>query len=171
MSGVRRFAILAGVLLALSQAGCVLLGAAAVGGSAVGLAVANGKVTRTYDATVEATARATESALRDLNLPVENPRVGKFYAEFDSTLATGGPIIIDLKFDGQPIPSDQARTRVGIHIKVFGDKAISERLLDQINHRLKNPAPIEATPATNALPPQPPLSEQTDEPGLAPKKQ
>lgn len=169
MSTIKRFAILVPALLALSQSGCMLLGAAAVGGGAVGLAVANGKVTRSFDASIENTFRASESALRDLQLPVQRPRLAARYAEMDSTLATGGPVLIDFIAEPRPLPTDQPRTRVGIHIKAFGDKQISERILDQINHRLLNPAPATQTTG-DGQPPAPPLSDQTDEPGLAPKK-
>jgi len=43
----------------------------------------------------------------------------------------------------------------------------SERLLEQVSFRLKNPALPPQAPSTT-IPPPPPLAPQTDEPGLAP---
>ena len=163
MQVIRRVGMVVVSIAIVMQSGCLLMGAAAVGGGAFGLAVANGKATRTFDASVEATAVATQSALRDLGLPVEKPRIGESYGEIDSTLPTGGLILIDLGDEPRLVPADPPRTKVGIHVKVFGDKKFSERLLDQISYRLHNPA---TEPPPSASPPAP-LPSQTEEPGRA----
>jgi hypothetical protein len=167
MSPIRRLCLVGVSLLVLSQAGCLLMGAAAVGGGATTFAIVNGKATYTFDASLPATATAIESALRDLDLPVERPRIGELYGEIDSTLADGGPVLIDLKSEPRLMPKDPPRTKVGIHVKVFGDKKVSQQILDQISYRLNNPAPV-TTVAPPSSPPAPPLAEQSDEPGLAP---
>jgi len=152
-------------VLTLCQAGCVLLAAGAVGGGAVAVGVSRGTVARAFDASVEATAAATQSALQDLGLPVQRPNLGRVAGEIDSTLATGEPVLITLKAEPQAVPSDPPKTRVAVHVKVFGDKQFSERLLDQVSHRLQNPAP---PPAVQTSLPPPPLPDETAEPGLAP---
>jgi hypothetical protein len=167
MSPLRRFSLSAIALLTLAQGGCLMMGAAAVGGGATGLAIVNGKATHTFDATLAEVATATESALRDLGLPVERPRVGDYYGEIDSTLADGGPVLIDFKSEIRPLPNDPPKTKVAIHVKIFGDKKTSQQIFDQISHRLNNPAPPPAPSPAGAAPP-PPLSDQTEEPGLAP---
>jgi Protein of unknown function (DUF3568) len=166
MSPLRRFCVSAIALLALAQGGCLLVGAAAVGGGATGLAIASGKATQTFDGSVAQVAAATQSALEDLGMPVERPHIGEFYGEIDSTLDDGGPVLIDFKAESRPVPADPPRTRVGIHVKVFGDKKLSQRIFDQISHRLNNPAA--PTSPGSGSPPPPPLADQTDEPGLAP---
>lgn len=143
------------------------MGAAAVGGGATTFAIVNGKATQTFDASLPATATAIESALRDLDLPIERPRIGEVYGEIDSTLADGGPVLIDLKSEARLMPKDPPKTKVGIHVKIFGDKQVSQQILDQISYRLNNPAPV-TTVAPPGSPPAPPLAEQSDEPGLAP---
>jgi hypothetical protein len=161
-----RFSILALSLFAFVQAGCLMVAAGAVGGGAVGLAVVSGTVTRVYDAPVETTATAAQTALQDLGLPVERPRINPNRATLDSTLTGGGAVLLTFKAKSQTLPGDPPRTVVEVHIKVFGDQKISERILDQIDERLRNPAP--ANP--QSTPPPPPLPPDTAEPPFAPSK-
>ena len=159
----KRLLLIGIAVLAMGQAGCVLLAAGAVGGGATAFGIARGTVTRSFDASVEATATAAHTALQDLGLPVQRPRWSPGFAEVDSTLAGGEPVLITMRNEIQPVPTDPPKTRIEVHARIFGDKTFSERLLDQIGHRLKNPGPPPATQTT--LPPPP--AEQTEEPGLA----
>src|SRR5260221_10287138 len=126
-------------LLAVGQAGCVMLAAGAVGGGAGAWGVSRAKVERDFDSTVEATAVATQSALQDLNLPVERPYVNPTYAEIDSTLPAGGPVLLTLKAQQAGVTTTP-KTRIEVHIKGFGAKDLSERILDTISYPLKIPA-------------------------------
>jgi hypothetical protein len=169
----RRSPLIVLALYALFQTGCVLaaVGAAgAVGGGAAAIGIRRGTVTQTFEASVDDTTVALQSALRDLGLPIERPRGRPNFAEIDSTLPGGGPVLMTVLPDAASAPGDPPRARVEVHVKVFGDKQFSERLLEQVSYRLKNPAPAlppSQSPApTN--PPPPPLAAQTDEPGLAP---
>ncbi len=170
----RRLPLLALALLVVIQAGCVLaaVGAAgAVGGGAAALGIRRGTVTRSFDASVDDTTVALQSALRDLGLPVERPRGRPNFAEIDSTLPGGGPVLMTVRPDPASAPGDSPRARVEVLAKVFGDKQFSERLMEQIGYRLKNPAPPPPPQAsTTTIPPPPPLPPQTEEPGLAPIK-
>jgi hypothetical protein len=160
---------LTAALLALGNAGCVMLAATAVGGGAVGLAYVNGKVTDTFDAPLDATAVATRSALQDLGLPQESEQFGKAHGEVNSRTGTERQIQIDLDAITPAVPADPTKTKVGVRVVAFGDEALSRRVLDQIQYRLRNPAPVSAAPP---LPPPPgaSLPKQTDEPPLAPPK-
>src|SRR5580700_6790298 len=135
MRPVSRLLFLTIALSALIQAGCLAVAAGAVGGGAVGLAVVSGTVTRVFDAPVETTANAAQAALQDLGLPVERPHINPDRATIDSTLAGGGAVLLTLKAQQHPLPSDPARTIVEIHVRVFGDQKISERILNQIEER------------------------------------
>ena len=176
----RRLIGLAVALLLLANAGCVMLAATAVGGGAFGLAYVNGKVTEAFDASLDATSTAVFSALQDLALPMEGKDLGPAHAEIDSRTGTGRQIQIDLDAIAPTIPADPPQTKVGIRVVAFGDEELSRLLFDQIQHRLRNPAPVNAnlpappfTPPADkaATPPSPPLSPpsspQTDEPPLA----
>ena len=177
----RRLIGLAVALLVLANAGCVMLAATAVGGGAFGLAYVNGKVTETFDASLDATSTAAFSALQELALPMEGKDLGPAHAEIDSRTGTGRQIQIDLDAIAPAVPADPPQTKVGIRVVAFGDEELSRLLFDQIQHRLRNPAPVNANPpappftppadAAAAKPPPPPLSPtsspQTDEPPLA----
>src|SRR5262249_60097031 len=89
MSPLRRFCVSLFALLMLAQGGCLLVGAAAVGGGATGLAIYSGTATQTFDASLAQVATATQSALQDLGLPVEPPHIGEFHCELYSTLDAG----------------------------------------------------------------------------------
>lgn len=163
----KRLSLLAAALFFLGQAGCAVLAASAVGGGVAAYGISRGTVHRTFDAKLDSTAIAVQSALNDLGLPFQRPRWTPNLAEVDSTLADGKPVLITMKAEIPAVPTDPPRTRVEVHAKVFGDKQFSERLLDQISHRLQNPAPPGSVQST--LPP-PPLPDQTEEPAVAPAK-
>jgi hypothetical protein len=175
----RRSPLLALALFAMLQSGCVLAavgaaGAVGAGGAAIG--IKRGIVSQTFDASVDDTTVALQSALRDLGLPIERPRGRPNFAEIDSTTPDGRSVLLTVMPDAAVAPTDPPKARVEILINVFGDKKLSERLMEQVGHRLKNPAPPVQlqTPTTSSstttIPPPPPLPDQTDEPGLAPKK-
>src|SRR5688572_8552909 len=96
MRAMKRIPLLAVALLALGSSGCMMLAATAVGGGAAAYGIRRGTVERVIDAPVETTAAATQAALQDLGLPVQRPRLGPTYAEIDSTLAGGGPVLLTL---------------------------------------------------------------------------
>jgi len=164
-----RLLLLSLSLSALVQAGCLAVACGAVGGGAVGLAVVSGTVTRIYDAPVETTAAAAQAALQDLGLPVERPHISPTKATIDSTLTGGGAVLLTLKAQPHPLPNDPPRTVVEVHVKVFGDQKLSERILNQIEERLRNPA-APSNPPTNPPAPPPPLPQETSEPPFAPSK-
>jgi hypothetical protein len=128
----------------------------------VALAHYNGKVNETVPASLDAAATATESALIDLGLEVDAKRVGARHGEIDSTLANRDPLMIDLDAESTPIPTDPPKTRIGIRVAAFGDQKLSQRIFDQITHRLNNPAPPRPP-----LPPPVAPARETEEPPLA----
>jgi hypothetical protein len=167
--------LIALALLALSQAGCLVLAAGAVGGGAAAIGIRRGTVARSFEASVDDTTVALQSALRDLGLPIQNPRGRPNFAEIDSTMSGGGAVLMTVMPDPTTAPGEKPQARVEVHVKVFGDKQFSERLLEQVGYRLKNPTPAPPplppqAPTNSFPPPSPPLANQTEEPGLAPVK-
>ncbi len=160
--------------VALSQTGCLMLAAGAVGGGVAALGIKRGTVARTYPASIEETTTAVQAALSDLGLPIERPRLSKNLAEIDSTLDDGSPVFLTVRSEPREWPNDPPLSRVEVHIKLFGDRPRSERILERVEYRLKNPAPTAPSPGT-FTPPSPspvvgaPIS-QTEEPELAPSK-
>ena len=160
MRCARRLTLLAAGLVILTQTGCVMLTATAIGGGAVGWAYINGKHTRTVDASLLESVTAVDAAIQDLGLTVRGRSIGSADGEIESSLANGDPVVVELERLSQPFPSDPAKTRIGVRVRAFGDQKQSELILDRINFRLKTPPAAPLPPAT--------LTSQTDEPGLAP---
>jgi hypothetical protein len=161
--------------LAAAQSGCMLLAAGALGGGVAAVGIKRGTVSRTFSASVEETTTALQAALTDLGLPVERPRLGKKLAEIDSTLDDGSPVFLTVRAEPKDLPNDPPQSRVEVHIRVFGDRPRSERILDRVEYRLKNPAPLPVAPPISTPTILPPAASdrpvtQTDEPALAPSK-
>lgn len=169
MSVRKRVGLVVVLALVLAQSGCLALTATAVGGGAVGVAWLAGKTTRVVDGSLEESAMAVESALHDLGLPIADSRGGPAQAAIDSRLSNGDPVMIELNLEAKPFPSDAPRTRIGIRVATFGDEQSTKRIFEQIEYRLKNPAPPPLPAAPGALPPPPARSLETEEPPLARK--
>jgi|GEM_PF-1286392 hypothetical protein len=158
---IRRAALAIMAAIALSQSGCLMLAATAVGGSAAGVAYVRGRYTETVAGNVRETATATLSALHDIGMPADKQNIGRTGGEIDAWTPNGHPLMIDLESIAGLSPEEPPKTKVGIRFGPFGDKSQSERIIAQIEYRLENPA---ATPPQ--APPQPPAI-PTDEPPLA----
>jgi hypothetical protein len=164
MISAKRLLFLTVALLAVSQCGCLVVGATAVGGGAVGVAYLAGRTARTVDASLDETSLAVGSALRDLGLPIDDSHGNSSHAEIMGRLANGESLRIDLDLEPRAFGTEQPRTKIGIRVATFGDQKISKTILDQIEERLKNPAP---PPPPGSRPPPPLKSLETDEPPLA----
>jgi hypothetical protein len=132
--GVRR-ALVLGFLggLTLANAGCLaaVLGTAAAGG-AVGYAYYRGDVSRDFPASFEATWAATQLAVADERLPV-----GQQQAHIDTGEIVGkSPKGDDVTISLAPMSENNSQTRVHVRVGYFGDRELSERLLDRIAARL-----------------------------------
>jgi hypothetical protein len=174
--GSIRAALLLGTAVALANSGCccLLVGAGVAGvagGAGTGYAYCKGKVCETYHADFEDAWAATRTALADLGLPVVKEKHAKGFLE--SRTAQGKRVRLYVKAQPSKLPAEGPLTRVCVRVAVFGDQAVSARLLDQVGRHLvpvhllgpplapsPSPGPVQpAAPA--ALPPQtaaPPLS-------------
>jgi hypothetical protein len=154
----------------------MLVAAGALGGGVAAIGIKRGTVHRRFAASVEETTAALQAALIDLGLPVERPRIGKNLAELDSTLEDGSPVFLTVRAEPTEWPNDPPQTRVEVHIRIFGDRPRSERILDRVAYRLKNPVPPTANPPSFMPPPHSATlmpgssTSQTDEPELAPTR-
>ncbi len=155
-------------VMALANSGClaVAVGTAAAGG-AVGYAYVRGNVSQDYRAGFNETWTATHTALLDLGLPVLAANNGQGEGSLESR--TGDNDAIRVSVDTRPVtvPADGPLTRVSVRVgMVLGDRALSERLLAQVETRLASPpqavpGPPQGTPVQAAVFPQtaaPPLT-------------
>jgi hypothetical protein len=158
----RKLGYLAVAAAALGNAGClaVAAGAAAAGGVA-GYAYYKGSVSREYPALFEQTWAATQAALADLAIPVVSVSHDAGSGVLEARNG-GDRMEVSLEAVPSPAPGAGPWTRVSVRVGVFGDRALSERLLDQIQARLTGPAAVAPVPVTGA-----PVSVSSQEPPVA----
>jgi hypothetical protein len=158
---------------ALAHTGCLLAVASlAAGAGATGYCYCKGRMYRDFGAPLPVVHAAARAALLDLHfvLFTEDAKDGKVFLV--TRTANGKKVRIYLDALSSPIPSEGVLTRVAIRVATFGDEGISARIFEQIDFRLKQPAPV--VPPT-PLPPTPtPVQQtgfQTSEPRIAPTPQ
>lgn len=161
--------LLAVVVVALSQAGCLVLAAGAAGGAAVGYAYVKGKVSHTYNAGFQDAWLATKTALAELGMPVQVEEHDPSGGSLETRTGHGERVHIQLEVVPSRIPAEGSVTRVSVRVGTFGDAQVSERILNQIGYHLA-PAnlPLPAPPPA-PLSPAPTPPPQTAPPPLAPE--
>ncbi len=152
-------------LVALGQAGCLLVAAGAAGGAALGYAYYRGKVCQGYAASLPDTWAATHTALAELGFPItsEDQPAGVIESRVGSD-------VIKIKVDAYASPYDPVPvTQVCVRVATFGDHPLSERVLAQIGaHLVPTNLPVPPNPQAPAPGPIAPAVYQSGEPPLAP---
>lgn len=147
---------------ALANSGCLVVAAGAAAGAAAGYVYMEGNVHRSYAANLDDVQAATRTALADLSMPLvaENREGGQGFLE--SRTAEGERVRIYLDVQDAGDPTVGPLTQVGVRVATFGDRPVSQRLLDQIGAHL-------APPGAAGTPP-PPLAPTLGAPQPAPKE-
>lgn len=166
------------IALALANSGCLVIAAGAAGGAAgCAYAYGKGKVCSTYTAGFGDTWAALHTALQELGMPVVSEEREGLTGLVESKTADGERVRIHIDSLASKIPAEGEVTRVCVRVATFGDRPVSERLLDQISAHL---APVAALPqpgakpailqagATAVQPPTAPTATQTAPPPLLP---
>lgn len=161
-------------LVALANAGCLVVAAGACAGAA-GYAYCKGKVCENYIADFNDTWAASHTALTELAMPVTaEERSGPGDGSIESRTADGERVRILVSRGASRIPSEGTITTVGVRVATFGDYTLSDRILYQIGAHLRvAPAPGEpaaSQPMPTTLGPIQPASvpPQTAAPPLLP---
>jgi hypothetical protein len=146
-----RLAYLLLVALALANGGCLIIAAGAAGGAAVGYCYYKGKVCATYNARLADTWAATESALHELGMPIVKQEQQGDKGWFESRTSNGQHVKIHLQAQESKIPAEGQLTQVCVRVGTFGDRQVSERVLDQVGLHLAPPAvPLPTSPPPTA---------------------
>ncbi len=149
---------------ALGSGGCL---AVAIGGAAAGAAVGytyfRGGVSADFPADFNTAWAATQAALTDLGMPVNDPkRTGDNEGSLTSQTGNGTKVTVSLETRPGKIPAEGPRTEIEVRVGLLiGDREVSERVLTQIQLRLEGGVPPPPAPVSAQFP-------QTAPPPLAP---
>jgi hypothetical protein len=141
-------------ILALVQAGCLVVAAGLAGGAAAtGYVYYRGRLCHDYLADLPNTVQAVRTALSEMKFEIlsEESKNGTVY--LGSRTADGSPIHIWVEPVFSRIPSEPTLTRVAIRVGFWGDESLSNRILDQVGHHLVPPMLLQPTPQPPPVPP------------------
>jgi hypothetical protein len=140
--GYRHVAHLVLLLLALANSGCLLATAGIAGGAVAGYAYFNGKLCETYNASGDDAWAAVRTALAELGMPIlkeEREGAGGF---LESRAADGERVRIYVQTETSQFPAEGQLCRVCVRVATFGDRPVSDRVLDQVGMHLAPGAPV-----------------------------
>ncbi len=130
------------LLLALTNSGCLLATAGIAGGAVAGYAYSKGKLCDTYNANGDDTWAATRTALAELGMPIVNEERQGTEGFIESRTADGDRVRIYVQAESSKIPAEGQVSRVCVRIATFGDRPVSDRILDQVGmHLVATPLP------------------------------
>lgn len=159
----RRWLGLALAAVALVNSGCLAAAAGAAAAGAGGVMYYMANVKETYDADIAVAMRAADYALSDLGMPIVavSPIAAESVsATIESRTGTQDKVTVYFDQDGPKIPTDPAKTTIGVRVGTFGDEETSRRILAQIGARLTAArASISPTAARPTAPPQAPAAQ------------
>jgi len=135
------------LLLALANSGCLLATAGGVaGGAVVGYAYYKGKLCATYNASCDDTWAATRTAVGELGMPIVREERKGSEGFIETRTADGERVRIYVQAETSRIPAEGQITRVSVRAATFGDRPVSDRILDQVAIHLA-PAPLPGVPS------------------------
>jgi len=125
-------------LLTIANAGClaVATGAAVAAGGGAYYMYTKGNVAQEYPSSFNDTWQAVETAMKDLQLPIDNHENNGTGGKITSHTRDNSTVVIELETRAGSLPVDGSVTRVGVRVGTFGDQALSERVLSQVSSHL-----------------------------------
>jgi hypothetical protein len=124
------------LLVALANSGCLLATAGIAGGAVAGYAYCKGKLCGAFTASCDDTWAATRTALSELGMPIVKEERKGSEGFIESRTADGECVRIYLQSEDSKIPAEGEMTRVCVRIAIFGDRPVSDRILDQVGLHL-----------------------------------
>jgi hypothetical protein len=133
---------------ALASGGCLAVAVGAVATTAaVGYTYYRGGVGQDFLTNFSTTWAATQWALADLGMPILEQTHAENSGSMQSRTGDGSKVSITLETRSAKIPAEGPITEVHVRIGyLFGDRKVSEALLDQIQTRLGAPGQAVALP-------------------------
>lgn len=112
-----------------------LVGAGAAAGAGA-VAYVEGELRSTEPVLIDEAYEASQQALRDLELPINESKVDALSGEVTSRTVDDKPIRITLK------RTENNNTQIGIRVGAFGEEVKSRQILEAIRRNLKKGAAI-----------------------------
>lgn len=131
-------------VLAAANSGCLAAAGVAAAGAAGagGFAYMKGKVSYTFDSSVEDTWSAARKSLAELQMPIlEEERQAASGGFFRSETSDGTAVRIYLEAVEKEGPPATHGTEVNVRVGTFGDYTVSDRILRQLSGHLVPIAP------------------------------
>jgi hypothetical protein len=146
----RRAAQLVLLLTTLANSGCLLATAGVAGGAVAGYAYVKGKLCDTYNANYDDTLAAVHTALAELGMPIVKEERDGAEGYIECRTANGERVRIYLQAQTGSIPAGGQVCRVCVRVATFGDRPVSDRILDQVGmHLAPTPWPGTLAPTLN----------------------
>lgn len=156
---IARLLYLVVALLAVVNAGCLVVAAgAAAGGAAIGYVYFNGRLSQNYPTNLTAALAASRAGLADLHLPILSEGTSAGTAELTSRTPDNSKVRICLEEIANRLPVEAPTVRITVRVGLTGDRVVSEQILGQIGAHIPPPAvgpPPNPTVTIPAPPPQP----------------
>ena len=147
--GYKRAAVSLLFIVAVSNSGCLLATAGVASGACVGYAYYKGKTCELFNAGCDDAWAATRTALGELGMPVVKEERKGPEAFIESRTADGERVRIYVHAETSRFPAEGQLSRVCVRVATFGDRAVSDRILDQVGMHLA-PAGLAGAPASQA---------------------
>ncbi len=136
------------LLFVLTNSGCLLATAGVAGGAVAGYAYFKGKLCDTYNASCDDTWAAVHAALAELGMPIVKEERKGTEGFIESRTTNGERVRLTMQTEASPIPAEGPICRVCVRIATFGDRPVSDRILDQVGmHLPPSPGPAASPPA------------------------
>jgi hypothetical protein len=157
---ISRIVYLAVALLAVVNAGCLLVAVgAAAGGAAIGYVWLNGRLSQDYPANLATALAASRAGLANLQLPILAEGTSRGTAELTSRTPDHSKVRIYLEEIPDRLSLGVPTVRITVRVGLTGDRVVSEKILGQIAAHIPPPGavPVPAVPPVTipAPPPQP----------------
>jgi hypothetical protein len=140
--------------LALANSGCLVaaIGGVAAAGGAAGYAYYKGGLAKDFNASLDTSWAAAKASAVELGMPVVAEKREKDGGIIDVKAGDGQTVRINFETLPVAVPTDGPRTDVSVRAGLFGDRALSERVIAQIASHLEPQAAASPAPGTRLVP-------------------
>jgi hypothetical protein len=140
--------------VALANSGCLVaaIGGVAAAGGAAGYAYYKGGLAKDFHASLDTSWAAAKASAVELGMPIVAEKREKDGGTLDVKSGDGQTVRISFETLPVAVPTDGPRTDVSVRAGLFGDRALSERIIAQMASHLEPQASATPLPGTRLVP-------------------